>query len=268
MKYTIIITILTACLSACSNLEENINKSKPVLEAYMYANQNRVDIKVTDMADFSEVGKELLIDNADIKILKDGEYFQLQHDDNNLGHYVYEGNKPIMEEGDIFGIKMVYNGNVVEGNTVIPQKPEGVSLSKTSISVSPINTISKFEQLKDLKFSVNWINDDNSYYFVTIENISENPKSIFDLHKNVEFNFSLITKPTIDDSYEFNIADINQFGTYKVTVFRVNSEYVDLYNSIKQDSRNLNEPLTNLIGGYGLFTAFNSVENYFEIIAK
>jgi hypothetical protein len=43
-----------------------------------------------------------------------------------------------------------------------------------------------------------------------------------------------------------------------VRVYRVNKEYADLYRSRQQDTRSLNEPLTNVQNGLGVFSAFAS----------
>ncbi|MBC8181278.1 hypothetical protein H8E88_09140 [candidate division KSB1 bacterium] len=47
-------------------------------------------------------------------------------------------------------------------------------------------------------------------------------------------------------------------------VFRVNQEYGDLYQSRNQDSRDLNEPLTNIVNGLGVFSAFNCDSVFFD----
>ena len=41
-------------------------------------------------------------------------------------------------------------------------------------------------------------------------------------------------------------------------LFHVQTYYVLLYQSSGQDSRDLNEPYSNIKGGLGIFTAFNS----------
>ncbi len=43
-----------------------------------------------------------------------------------------------------------------------------------------------------------------------------------------------------------------------VRVYKVNQEYANLYRSREQDSRSLNEPLTNVQNGLGVFSAFAS----------
>ena len=40
----------------------------------------------------------------------------------------------------------------------------------------------------------------------------------------------------------------------------------DLYESREQDSRDLNEPLTNISNGLGVFSAFNSQTALFEVV--
>jgi len=41
-------------------------------------------------------------------------------------------------------------------------------------------------------------------------------------------------------------------------VYKVNQEYADLFVFGTQDSRNLNEPLTNIKNGLGIFAGFSS----------
>ncbi|MDA3862202.1 MAG: hypothetical protein PF445_13365 [Melioribacteraceae bacterium] len=53
-----------------------------------------------------------------------------------------------------------------------------------------------------------------------------------------------------------------------MVLYRVNKEYVDLYESRDQDSRNLNEPLTNIENGLGVFSAFASDSVYFNAVKE
>lgn len=59
---------------------------------------------------------------------------------------------------------------------------------------------------------------------------------------------------------------ITHYGLHRVRVYRVNQEYADLYDTRQQDSRDLNEPLTNIVNGLGIFSAFNSNEIYFTAV--
>ena len=37
------------------------------------------------------------------------------------------------------------------------------------------------------------------------------------------------------------------------------------YENLEQDSRDLNEPPTNIVNGLGIFSAFNSMNVFFEV---
>ncbi|MDB4063024.1 hypothetical protein N9541_03055 [Flavobacteriaceae bacterium] len=45
-------------------------------------------------------------------------------------------------------------------------------------------------------------------------------------------------------------------------------EYALLYETSTQDSRDLNEPYTNINNGLGIFSGFASQEVYFEVIKQ
>ena len=66
----------------------------------------------------------------------------------------------------------------------------------------------------------------------------------------------LVFAPTAADSLPINALGLPFLGRYRVQVWRVNEEYATLYNTLQQDSRDLNEPFTNITGGLGVFTAF------------
>ena len=60
----------------------------------------------------------------------------------------------------------------------------------------------------------------------------------------------------------------SQYGRHKVTIYKVNEEYALLYETSEQDSRDLNEPYTNINNGLGIFSGFASQEFYFSVIGR
>ena len=82
-------------------------------------------------------------------------------------------------------------------------------------------------------------------------------------------NFNFLSRPFITDAYVIRVfLSVQQYGTHRVKLFRVNPEYADLYENREQDSRNLTEPLTNVENGLGIFTAFSYDAAYFEVVKK
>ena len=72
--------------------------------------------------------------------------------------------------------------------------------------------------------------------------------------------------PINDDTYNVRLPFITHLGLHRITVYKVNQEYADLYENLEQDSRDLNEPPTNINNGLGIFSAFNSQNVFFEVV--
>ena len=104
-----------------------------------------------------------------------------------------------------------------------------------------------------------------AYYFLVIENVESNPEPI-DLNNILNFNFEFVSTPIQDNFFTIlPFIHYTQFGTHRIIVYRVNEEYALLYETIEQDSRDLNEPFTNIINGQGIFSGFASDTVYLEI---
>jgi hypothetical protein len=94
-----------------------------------------------------------------------------------------------------------------------------------------------------------------------IENVDANPQQIESSFPTSPMR--IITQPTERDSLTVSAFSLTHYGRHRATLYRVNQEYVDLYASRQQDSRDLNEPLTNIKNGLGIFTAFNCDSVFF-----
>jgi superfamily I DNA/RNA helicase len=80
--------------------------------------------------------------------------------------------------------------------------------------------------------------------------------------------FRLITQPTTSDHYTVTPAQMRLLGAHVAKLYRVNKEYADLCANRMQDSRDLNEPPSNVVGALGVFTAFNLQNVYFNVVKK
>ena len=266
MKNTILI-IMLSFLFACENFDHKNINDKAVLEAFLYQGTNQIKVNANSVFNLNEIESENTgIENAYIKLIKNDIEYNLSHDNSNKGSYIYNGNDLIINNGDKFEIIMEYDNKIINAQTIVPSVVENVKLNKTEISISPITDIYKLKELEKLSLEVSWDNNHNEYYFVTINNISNNPENIIKLNQGNLNNFSLTTIPTNTNKQVFTLNKLNQYGTYKIKVYKINDEYLKLYNTLEQNSKNLNEPYTNINGGYGIFTAFSFKELDFKII--
>jgi hypothetical protein len=112
---------------------------------------------------------------------------------------------------------------------------------------------------------ITWVNGDNSAYYVTLENVDTTLQQIGTGFPFGRFN-RIVSIPTISDEYMISLINVTYYGQYKAKIYRVNQEYVDLFSTRQQDSRDLNEPLSNIVNGLGIFTAFNSDSVFFRVV--
>ena len=102
---------------------------------------------------------------------------------------------------------------------------------------------------------VRWAGTENDLYYTVTRCIEAVPQAIAtDTLRRFEF----VSQPTSQLRYRVQVQNIRYTGAYRIYVYRVNQEYADLYRSRQQDTRTLNEPLTNVRNGLGVFSAFAS----------
>ena len=250
--------------------KELLQQSQPselaVVEAYLYEGEIIDDIYITSLLPYG--GEDTIfqkISNADIKILHNGNSYQLTPSDSS-GYYHYSGIDLEISIGEKYEIEIEYFNKIITAETNVPVPPSGLSISDSIISIDPNNIKAYWENMTPI--DINWDECGSDYSYVLIENVEDGPIDIYSGGKASK-GFKRITLPVQRNSYTFMPLEIiQQYGTHLIRVFRINQEYADLYESMEQDSRDLNEPLTNITNGLGIFTAFSCDSLYFEVTQK
>ena len=107
--------------------------------------------------------------------------------------------------------------------------------------------------------------------YLCIENVEDRPSSIdpTDLFGDLGINFEFTSEPIQQGLFQLRpMIHYTQYGKHKITIYKVNEEYALLYETSAQDSRDLNEPYTNINNGLGIFSGFSSQEFYFYVIGN
>ncbi len=243
-----------------------------VVWAFLYAGEPVTDIRLTStvplIVDTSEASP---INNALVTLITDGERYECESSPGDSGYYHCAGTDLIIETGDEFTIEIEHGDQFVTAKTSVPEKPISVAISSSVMEVPDFSESGRraFQQWRESENNdivVTWNNEDELWYYVTLLNIDDdpNPEPINAFGR--ENLRSFIFPPLNDDTYRIRLPSITHLGLHRITVYRVNQEYVDLYESREQDSRDLNEPLTNIEGGLGVFAAFNSESVVLDII--
>ena len=254
-----------------------------VVQAYLYAGLPVQDVRLRQTLPLgSEETEAPPINDAIVRLKKGEQTVVLLPSAGDSGYYHYAGNDLSVEAGESFTIEVDYFGETASGETVVPGAPLNVKKNTGTLFIPETFSPREFEfDSTRHQISITWDGESENLYFVSYVNIEENPEEVVSGFgggggpggpggPGVKFNGprAFISAPSGRTEYTIRFMDITHYGTHQVTVYQVNQEYADLYISRQQDSRDLNEPLTNIRNGLGVFSAFSGVTKTFEAVKE
>ena len=271
IKRIAISIFILAFAAACSDEDlDPAEINEVIIEGYLYAGASIDSMKVSQLIPFiTDEDESYEITDANVNIRWAGNSFKLTPSQKNPGNYIYEDTDLRIVEGETYELNVEYFDKSVTASTTVPARPVDLEISMDTLEIEPIDDFQDiFNQVEAEALEIYWSNDVADYYYVLLENIEADPEEIntLDFDGFGDRNFSFVTEPTNLDFYNVNVFSLTQYGTYRAVVFHVSQEYVDLYETAEQDSRNLTEPLSNIENGLGIFTSFSSDTIYFEIV--
>lgn len=240
-----------------------------VIQAFIFADEPVEWVTVSGVlpidADSTEVAP--VISNAEITIFRGAERFDLQPTSGEPGRYHYSGDDLDIQIGDVFRLEATVDGRTATAETVVPMAPVGLGLSADSL-IAPAFPPQRGQgpgNRLNWRITANWTNTGDQLHFVVIDNIEEAPQILPTTAIFSRFASRLIQQPTAADSSIVRVVMLTHYGQHRLKLYRVNEEYVDLYRGLQQDSRDLNEPPSNVHGALGIFSAFSADSSFFEV---
>jgi len=237
-----------------------------VVEALLHEGQPVDSVKFSKVISF-EAETEPPKPNDLVPIIKtdDGEEFTL----NFTGEEGVYGNPDlIIKAGKSYTLEVEFNGKIVSAETFAPSPPTDLTISDSEVIMAKITSFQDLQnQTMPDPIEINWEAEEGAYYFVQVKNIEDEPEIVNDLFASSNFKRpDFLTEPSINNFYTINtFRDITHFGTYEVIIYRVNPEYVTLYEDNSSGSEGITEIRTNVQNGFGIFTAVNSKKVVFEV---
>ena len=270
MKVLSILLLSIVVLAGCSNNPTFPSATQVVLQAYLYADQPVQDIHVgSSRAIGGSDSIDTPIADATISLVRNGVRYSLSPNPSLPGSYIYPGKDLTVKIGDQFGIEVDYGGQVITAATVVPTKPEQLALSTSTLRFQLDSVQSRFgnrARINGLDSAlIAWSNPNSEYYYVVLESIDQNRQL---LRPDSNFTRRFVSEPTNQSTYRINNNAILYTGKHVLKLYHVDKEYADLYRSRLQDSRALNEPLTNVTNGLGIFSAFASDSLSFSVVLQ
>ena len=277
MKKTLLFSLASLLLlAACDTTDPNEADELLVVEAFLYAGEPIDDIHLSTVIPLdSEDSLGTPINDADVRLIKDGITYALTPSGSD-GSYFYSGTDLSVETDDVFRLEVDRGGTHITAETTVPPAPTGVTMAVTEVRVPSAGedfraSRTLFQSLfQENTLSVTWDNPEAESYFVTLETpASDAPDYLLpEFVREIFSGFRLVTQPTTANFFDIPILSLEVTGTYQTTVYRINQEYADLYENREQDSRDLNEPPTNVEGGLGVFSAFHGGSVTFRLVRE
>ena len=240
-----------------------------VVRGYLYAGQPVTDVILTSTLTLDDESETAIpIDSAVVALKRGAEEFVLtpvhsydttETDTTFSITYTYLDSDLVVTEGDTFILDINYGEQHLTSEAIVPAKPDSFSSNIDTMYVP------SFDRNRDYIrwifadsniIRLNWDNPEDHFHYLLMDNVEEDPEP---LEKTLPPRWRrFISEPFIDTSYAMLASTITHFGRHDIVLFHVQTDYVLLYQSSGQNSRDLNEPYNNINGGLGMFTAFNS----------
>jgi len=274
-KYSLFFFVSFLFFLSCG--EENLNDiatNQFVVRAFLYAGEPIDDISIRTIFPLAAAeNTSSPINDATVTLIKNGQRYDLLSSGNE-GLYHYPAEDVTVETNDVFQLEVTHNGITATAETTVPKPTTGLSLSADSIIVPQIpfsegrevvaEKIGSF--MRGSRVEATWDNPEEDLHFMVVESVSDTLDPILPgqvIEALARFRF--VSEPTENSTLTFLGGTLVSFGTYAVKVYRINQEYAALYENRSQDSRDLNEPPSNVQNALGVFSAFNSQEAFFEV---
>ena len=149
---------------------------------------------------------------------------------------------------------------------MVPVPPQGLSLSATVVEPAQFGVRGGgFQPGADDGLVARWENSAGALHYIVVDNIEADPTPFAESPFGGGFARRFVQRPTAGDSALVSARSLSWFGRHRVRLYRVNEEYADLYEGLNQDSRDLNEPPSNVRGALGVFSAFSADSAFFVV---
>tara|TARA_B100000686_G_scaffold278348_1_gene298268 strand:- start:216 stop:1040 length:825 start_codon:yes stop_codon:yes gene_type:complete len=268
IKYIFLITLIS-----CDNeipIDENF-----VVEAFLFQGEKVDDIRIKETKLWnSEDSIDTYIESANVKLFGNGDEFVLNY--KAVEETYFTDDEIEIISGNTYGLEVTVGDRTATAETIVPTKPIGIRMTDDRIIVPPLvlslalpNILANLFQ--NARTNVVWDNQSEEYHYLTIKYDGEEEDPIFseEIPGQVgEFfsNFSLQSAPTRGNQYNVICMSLKNYGKYKVTLYKINKDYYSLFENQVQDGTDLNEPPSNVVNAFGIFSAFASDTTSFEIV--
>jgi hypothetical protein len=262
LKYKLLFCLATGLLLAACK-KQNVDTSStnlPVVEAYLIPGQ-LITVKLYKQKDLTDTAKYGAAITGQQLSISDGST-TVKLTESAKGTYTYS-DLSYLAAGKTYTLSFNYLAYAISAKTVMPVKIENFATQYTGITVSgsatPNSTLDTLDRMT-------WTNPDSLNHILVFNNDDGKAFSLNNFGNNNSANFEENTNKKAVFYITPNI--FPYYGHYHVVLLSVNQEYIDLIksNTSSSTSGNLLNTPTNIVNGFGIFTAMQSDTLTFNVL--
>lgn len=257
--YAPFILLLTLLAAACGEelTTSGIAVSTPIVESYLQEGDNLLTVKVYSMEaylkdDYEQStpleGLQLKINGQELMETAAGTYSLDLKEDSICGLQTYD-------------LSFEHGGKTVAASTSVPQKIADLTVTPTSITRDASSSwyFGGADDTTEIRLA--WDDPDKSYYQIYIESPASSDMPF--MGGGMQFRRRMM-QPFRGSSYVATSREFMAAGYYWIYVYRVNNDYVELYERIS--ATDLANPSSAIQNAFGIFTAMSVARVRFRVV--
>jgi hypothetical protein len=224
----------------------DVSTDMPVVESYLLEGSNRLNVKVYSMEVYLKDEYDLSKPVGGLSLKINGSELT----ETSSGTYSLDLGSDTVRGLQSYDLAFEYLGRTVAASTSVPQAVTGLSIEPEYITRTSYYYFLNTTDTTEIRLT--WDDPDRSYYQVYIE--SPATSDMPSMGGGMQFRRQMM-QPFQGSSYTTTSREFMSFGTYNIYVYRVNKDYVDLYERIS--SSDLSNPASAVQNAFGIFTAMS-----------
>jgi hypothetical protein len=234
-------------------MQADVNTATPIVESYLEEGKNSLTVKLYSMEIY--LGEDYVLSQPVGGL-------SLRVNDRALtetaaGAYSLDLGSDTIRGGQEYRLRFEYRGKTVNASTVVPSPVSNLTVDPAYIYRSSSSGFWDMEE-DSIPITLSWDNPDNGYYQVYVDAGSASD----DYFAGDSFRRRMM-QPVQASSYRLNRMDLRSIGNYSIYVYRVNKEYVELYERVS--SSDLANPVSFIDNALGVFTAMSAAKVGFTV---
>ena len=250
----ILLSFIVLVFSSCKKNSTDSSVNLPIVEGYLIPGHALI-IKLYQQKSLTDTNKYgAAITGLQVYVADGSKEILLT--EAAKGTYTY-ADQSFLTVGKTYTLQFKYLAYAVSAKTVMPGKPLNFATQHSVVTFSPSGSRTERDSTLD---KLTWDNPD-SLNHVLVFNNADGPAfalGTFGGGGNRSANFELNTSKA--NYYNLTPQSFPYYGHYQIILMRVNKEYIDLIksNTSNSTSQNLTNVPTNVVNGFGIFTAMQT----------